>query len=344
MLGNYWFARFADVFRSQQPSCSMPPGMFDPRSAILEIVGKILLSQVMRRIDMGSGAKKTGLRCQLSIFEPPIAGDQASAAPAWGCNRTHPHIAGRQQACHTKIMDGADFSTPKRLRVGIIIAIILIHIAMIAGLIRAFAPGIASQVVDKMAGAFTVTITSPPPQPEPEPAPPEKEGAAAPVGKKAKPKKETAPEPKVVVAKKLAPKVASTGNDVRSGAGDEGEGTGAGGEGQGTGSGRGGDGQGGGGAARAVKIAGDINSARDYPKKSREQRLGDHVIVALTVGADGRVKNCRVHRASQDPEADRITCQLATQRFRFKPATDRRGRAVQSVFGWQQRWFKPGKN
>ena len=49
-----------------------------------------------------------------------------------------------------------------------------------------------------------------------------------------------------------------------------------------------------------VKIAGDINSTRDYPAKTRELRLGDHVVVALRVGTDGRVKACRVVRASRD--------------------------------------------
>ena len=223
--------------------------------------------------------------------------------------------------------------------------ILLIHVAVIFGLIRAFAPGIVDQVTETVTAAFTVTITSPPPKPEPKPAPPEKEGAAAEAGKKAKPKPESALEAKIPVSKKTAPKVASTGNDVRSGGSDRGEGTGAGGEGQGTGSGNSGDGQGGGGiAVKAVKISGDINSARDYPRRSRELRLDDHVIVALTVGTDGRVKNCRVHRASRDPEADRITCALARERFRFRPATDASGRPVQSVFGWKQRWFKPGKN
>jgi hypothetical protein len=61
--------------------------------------------------------------------------------------------------------------------------------------------------------------------------------------------------------------------------------------GNGTGSGNGGQGQGGGGAVtKAVKIAGDINSARDYPRETRDQHIGDSVTVALTVGTDGRVK------------------------------------------------------
>ena len=163
------------------------------------------------------------------------------------------------------------------------------------------------------------------------------------MGKKAKPKEITAPKAKIVIAERPAPKVASKGNDVSSGAADKGEGTGAGGEGQGTGSGGRGDGQGGGAVTQPVKIAGEINSARDYPRESRELRIDDQVVVVLTVGIDGRVTNCRVHRPSRDPEADRITCRLATARFRFKPATDAAGKPVVSTFGWQQRWFYKDK-
>ena len=138
-----------------------------------------------------------------------------------------------------------------------------------------------------------------------------------------------------------APPVPGSGAEATAGSRDKGTGSGAGGQGMGTGAGSGGSGQGAGGAARPVKIAGDINSARDYPKKSRELRLGDHVVVALTVGSDGRVSDCRIHRPSRDADADRITCKLAIERFRFRPATDAMGNPVESIYGWQQRWYDP---
>jgi protein TonB len=150
-----------------------------------------------------------------------------------------------------------------------------------------------------------------------------------------------APSARVVLATQPAAPIAGQGSAATSGASDAGAGTGAGGQGLGTGAGTAGNGLGGGGAAKAVKIAGDINSARDFPKATREQRLGDYVIVALTVGIDGRVKACRVHRASRDPQSDQITCRLATERFRFRPATDANGNAIESIYGWQQRWFDP---
>lgn len=233
-------------------------------------------------------------------------------------------------------------------KLGVGAFVLALHLVGIALLVRAFAPQLVASVARQVSDGLSVVVVTPQPSPSPEPQPspqqaaPEPEGAAAPAGKKATPREVTAPEPKVVLAKEAAPKVASTGSANSSGARDEGEGTGAGGIGSGTGAGAGGSGSGGGGATRPVKIAGDINSAKDYPRESRDLRIGSEVIVALTVGTDGRVKSCRISRASPDPDADRITCRLATERFRFRPAMDAAGRTVESVYGWRQRWFYPG--
>ncbi|MCB2072218.1 MAG: TonB family protein [Novosphingobium sp.] len=242
-------------------------------------------------------------------------------------------------------MTRADLRAPPRLKLGVVVLVAVLHLLAVLALIRAFAPEFTGMVADRVVAAFTVEVSSPEPSPTPEPKPaePDRSGAAAPAAKKATPKEVAAPEPKIDIAQLDAPKVAATGDDVSSGARDRGEGTGAGGQGAGTGSGDSGTGQGAGGGSKVEKIAGDINSARDYPRESRDLRIGDYVIVALTVGTDGRVKSCRVHRASRDPEADRITCELATKRFRFRPATDANGNPVESVYGWKQRWFYPGK-
>lgn len=237
-------------------------------------------------------------------------------------------------------MTQADLSTPRPMRAAIAVLIVLLHVIAIGGLIRAFAPDFSAAVVNNVREVLTVTVTTPPPSPPPPPESATPAGAAGAIGKQAVPKAVSAPKPKVVVADRPAPEASSTGAASTSGAGESGSGTGAGGSGSGTGAGGTGNGQGSGGAAKAVKIKGDIKSARDYPRESREMRLGDYVIVALTVGTDGRVKGCRIHRASRDPEADRITCDLATRRFRFQPATDRAGNPVESVFGWKQEWWE----
>lgn len=249
-------------------------------------------------------------------------------------------------------MAKADFSTPRPVKIAIMIVILLLHVVVILGLIRAFAPDLTATVVRSVTSAFTVTVTSPTPTPPPPPPPPpskqerprEQEGAAAPPGKKAAPREVTAPKPAIVLPQITAPQVAATGNDNRSGARDSGDGTGAAGQGTGTGAGGSGSGAGGGGGGGAPvqKIRGDINSARDYPRSGADLRLGDHVIIVLTVGADGRPKACRVSRPGKDPQAGPVTCDLAMKRFRFRPATDADGKPVESVYGWQQRWFLKG--
>lgn len=245
-------------------------------------------------------------------------------------------------------MKRAAYSSPRGLRWGVALIVVLLHVALLLALIRAFAPDFTTRVTEQVFGTVTVTVTTPPPAPTPAPQPapavsaPQPPGAAAAAGKQAVPRPIAAPSPKIVVATQAAAPVLGQGSANAAGARDAGAGTGAGGQGSGTGAGAAGTGQGGGGVAtKPAKLAGDINSARDYPEATREQRLGDYVIVALTVGTDGRVKSCRVHRASRDSQADQITCRLATERFRFRPATDATGRAIESVFGWQQRWFGP---
>lgn len=227
----------------------------------------------------------------------------------------------------------------------------MFHIVLALVLVRVFAPGVAAPAIGALNDALTVTLLpQPAPLPEPQVLPPPSkpqqakapgdEGAAAPAGKRAKPKDTAVPKAPIVVEPTVAPQVAGHGDEVVAGAADAGSGTGAGGLGQGTGAGRRGSGQGGGGAVRpTVKIAGDINSARDYPRATRDLRIGHSVVIDLGVGVDGRVSACRVVRASPDPDADRITCDLARARFRFRPATNAAGEAVAATFRWQQRWF-----
>lgn len=237
-------------------------------------------------------------------------------------------------------MTAADLRAPRATRVGVFMMVALLHVAVFFALLRAFAPDFAAGAVDKVVSAFSVTITTPPPSPTPSPSKqPERSGAAAEAGKKAVPREVTAPRPKVVVTKAVAPVAASTGSANTSGARDAGQGSGAGGQGSGTGSGAGGNGSGGGLVAKAQKIAGEINSARDYPREGREARMGDYVVIYMTVGTDGRARNCRVQRASRDPASDALTCRFAEQRFRFQPATDSVGNPVASTYGWRQRWF-----
>jgi protein TonB len=239
-------------------------------------------------------------------------------------------------------MQDADLSAPRPVRLGAIVVVALLHIAAILGLIRAFAPDLAMRAVDAVVTTFTVTVTAPSPSPTPPPKPAgdTDAGAAGTAGKQAVPKAQMATKPKIAIAPpKPAPPVAATGSANSAGAQASGAGTGAGGAGSGTGSGGSGNGQGAGGGSGAVKIAGDINSARDYPIASRELRINDYVLIRIAVGTDGRPTGCSVYRPSRDPAADAITCRLAVERFRFKPATRADGQPRSAIYEWRQRWF-----
>ena len=234
-------------------------------------------------------------------------------------------------------------------RWGTLAIVVVLHVLAVAGLIRAFAPDAPAELAERATALVSVTFsTPPPPPPPPEPVPREEpsvqpeEGAAAPEAPQAVPRPIAAPVPRMEFPPPVVvPPAASPGTANTSGAGERGTGTGAGGEGSGTGSGRGGSGQGGIAVTAPVKVAGEINDARDYPVPAggREIRRGHHVIVHMTVGVDGRARNCRVVEPSPDPEADRITCRLAQERFRFRPARDAQGEPVEAPYGWRQDWF-----
>ena len=238
--------------------------------------------------------------------------------------------------------DDLDLSVPRRTKLGVALLVIVLQVLIIAALVRAFTPNFAAKVVDTVLSTFSVTVITPP-MPPPPPKAPEPAGKSGNEGKKAVPREVVAPPVRQPITKMPAPRASSTGSADTSGAGSTGSGTGAGGPGNGTGGGNGGNGQGGGAVSKAVKTAGDINSARDYPIATRDLRINDYVIVAVTVGTDGNPTGCRVSRASKDAQANAITCQLALKRFRFKPATDASGKPVVSVYGWKQVWFYPGK-
>jgi len=176
--------------------------------------------------------------------------------------------------------------------------------------------------------AMTVTEIEVTPEPSPTPPPkpiPKPAGAAAPPAAKA-PRAE--PSPKVTLASPTA--AASTAGASASGAGP-----GAGGSGNGTGAGSGGNGGGGGPAVPAQRVAGAL-SDRDYPRDAG--RAGGTVGIAFTVRSDGRVDGCRVLGSSGSARLDGLTCSLVTQRFRYRPARDASGQAVDSTLRTAFTW------
>lgn len=230
----------------------------------------------------------------------------------------------------------ADLSAPPRTRYLVMAVVALIHVVLVLGLIRAFAPDFAAQVTDTVLATFSVTVTPPPPPP---PAPqPGKAGAAAQAGKKAVPREAIQPRPKIAIAKpRPAPPVTAKGPDNSSGARDAGAGTAAGGQGNGTGSGGGGNGQGGRAVSRPSVRSGELSNASDFPvpQGGRQIRFGKRVTVFFTVTTDGRARDCAVAQSNVDAAATALVCPLVIRKIRFNPATRADGTPVEARYGYK---------
>ncbi|MEW9856877.1 energy transducer TonB [Novosphingobium sp. M1R2S20] len=132
----------------------------------------------------------------------------------------------------------------------------------------------------------------------------------------------------------------ATGNAGNTGASDRvGPGQGAG----GTGNGRGGGGAGAGGrgsgeaVTRPVQIKGHLRWS-DLPEELRKAKRGGELELTYRVNIDGRVSDCRVTKSSGLPDLDARTCELITERFRFRPSRNAGGEPVPSyiveIHGW----------
>lgn len=187
--------------------------------------------------------------------------------------------------------------------------------------------------------AVAPAAAPPPPVPAPEHVP-EREGAAAPPSRKAKPTATPAPRAPSACRSWAVP--VPGGSSCAGSSERPGEGSGAGGEGSGGGAGRGGSGTGGGGTAMpAERIAGELRYA-DYPGEQppRTETVG----VAFAVAADGRVSGCRVTSSSGNPRLDARTCALIERRFRYRPARNAAGEPVPALVRTSFDWVPPALN
>ncbi len=237
--------------------------------------------------------------------------------------------------------EGSYSAQPRRLRWPLVAGLVVLHIAALYGLARAFAPDMTAAVERQVVSAFAISAPPPAPPPPENQAEPD-EGAQGAAGRKAVAKPVTAQPPQRRLKEDVAlPRASSTGTATKSGGAAAGEGTGAAGSGSGTGSGNGGSGRGGVAVSKPVHISGSIDNARDFPVPpgGREARRGTQVIVRVTVTPDGRARDCAIVRPSPDAEADRITCRLVETRLGFRPAMDANGNPVAAPFYWRQQWF-----
>jgi protein TonB len=221
-------------------------------------------------------------------------------------------------------------------RAAAIAAVIVIHVVLAIILLSGLDVRNVQQAVERMT---TIAINEPPPPPPvqpPKPAPKpeatkEPEGAAA---KKAEPTPIVAPQPKLPVPSPIpAAKVAGTGTSSNSGAALAGTGTGAGGSGSGTGGGGTGD------YSRYTPARLVRNLTRgDYRALAAGRMPAGRAMVSLRLDATGAVSSCRIQRSSGDPYVDSGLCPLISQRLRFLPALDDRGRPIGYQLDYVATW------
>lgn len=94
-------------------------------------------------------------------------------------------------------------------------------------------------------------------------------------------------------------------------------------------------------AATPLGSPGKWATTDDYPAAAlREERAGVSRF-RVTIGADGRVRNCDILASSGSPDLDRATCTNVAKRARFKPATDDTGTAVSGSYTSAVKWEIP---
>jgi TonB family protein len=84
-------------------------------------------------------------------------------------------------------------------------------------------------------------------------------------------------------------------------------------------------------------------SGKDYPASALRKGEQGTVRYVLDIGADGRVRGCRVTRSSGFSSLDSATCRIMTARGRFTPAMDSTGSAAPSQEVQAVAWSLPAE-
>ncbi|WP_051676701.1 energy transducer TonB [Sphingomonas astaxanthinifaciens] len=219
-----------------------------------------------------------------------------------------------------------------------------LHLALGAGLVL----GLAGDPIRRVSEAITTFDVAPPPPPPPPPAAADDSAAKREAGApdlEAKPAPVVLPPPPVRLpvppplptARESAPDTASASN---AGAGQvAGPGRGANGSGDGTGgggNGGSGSGPGGGLGSNARLVSGNL-SRGDYRRIRGYGAPRGQAVLALEVGADGRVSRCQPYSTSGTPALDGELCRLLS-RTRWEPARDTAGRPVAVALRYVATW------
>lgn len=226
-------------------------------------------------------------------------------------------------------------------------------LALTAGILAVLVFGFgATRAPQAVPGLLAIDLSEPRPPPRPKERP-ERQRAdkAAPedeAGKRSLKNKATAIVAPPVVPLIVPPPVvvapqADVGSASQTGASPlPGPGRGAGSYGDGLGgggTGGEGDGSGDGEAVQGPRRTAGRIAFRDLPEGLLAEGEEAAVRVIFTVLASGSVTGCRVDRSSGYPSIDSLTCRLIEQRFRYRPARDRNGRAVRSQVRETHTWY-----
>ncbi|MEO6387648.1 MAG: energy transducer TonB [Croceibacterium sp.] len=212
-------------------------------------------------------------------------------------------------------------------------AAIALHVAAIA-LIFLLAPD-RSPVRSPAAQLVAISLREPPPPPPPDEIP---QGAAAPPSRGQDKAPAPPPPPRPLPKRSPAPLAPDAGAADSSGSGAAaGAAAGQGGAGNGSGSGGQGNGAGSGAITPPQRVAGTLTNA-DYRHARPPDGAAGTVRVEFRVRSDGAVDRCSVLRSSGYAVFDQATCQLIQQRFRFLPARDENGAAIDWTIRTEYTW------
>ena len=94
-------------------------------------------------------------------------------------------------------------------------------------------------------------------------------------------------------------------------------------------------------AAMPLGSPGKWATTDDYPPRALREGREGVARFRVTVGADGRVRNCEITASSGSPDLDRATCDNVARRARFVPATDASGAKVGGSYSNAVKWVIP---
>lgn len=79
----------------------------------------------------------------------------------------------------------------------------------------------------------------------------------------------------------------------------------------------------------------------DYPAKAlREGREGTSYFT-VTVGKDGRAKDCTITQSSGHTDLDEQSCRMIVRQARWEPAVDEAGNPVEASYSSKVNWTIP---